>query len=394
MHSSSYSSTKQYSIKDLNQLSFPKTGYPICDLTGQRAQVQLTAKNFTAYYASRELAEQAWHGIMKKIGHLLMPLVQEIQHVGTNDERQRRDHEIKNGKRLVIDFCLKESSKLMSEDNYVLAIPAAVQALKFCKELDGDKSLSVVEPNLHLGQAFLGLKEFNKALENLSLARWIVLNNPNCSERTRSRLHMLVGRVFAAQGNFDSAKEEFASSVYCSSNHNGPESIATSMGYFRLGDVFLAQASIDSALAFFDKVVDIWFKYLSAMHQSKAPEYALRPLKDDVKTLSPTITFEELSEEFIADGQHQLVQILDHRRRILGGRHIAVGEVEYTLALFYFFLLHDLRKAEEYIINALEVYYQQFGEQNPSSVQVREMLAAIRIEIDRQVAQAEIEASK
>ncbi len=96
-----------------------------------------------------------------------------------------------------------------------------------------------------------------------ALARWIVLNAEDCSDRTKSHLHMLIGRVHTAQGNFDGAKPEYANSIYYSSRYFGAESISTAIGYFRLGDVFLAEGNVESALAFFDKVVDIWFKYLT-----------------------------------------------------------------------------------------------------------------------------------
>ena len=242
------SSEREFQIKSLTQLSFPKSGYPKCDLTGARAAVELITPYVTIYYASYELAENAWFGIVKKIDHLIAPLKEEAPIVGTQEERARRLKLIETSKRSLIEYCLSESSNLMSMEKYQLAIPAAVQALKYCEELDGEKSLSIVEPNLHLGQAFLGVKEFSKALENLSLARWIILNNDNCSFKTRSRLHMLLGRVLTAQGSFEEAKNEYSEAIYYSSCYSGAEAVPTSMGYFRLGDVFLAQSSVDPGL--------------------------------------------------------------------------------------------------------------------------------------------------
>jgi hypothetical protein len=76
----------------------------------------------------------------------------------------------------------------------------AYQALKFCKDIDGDKAISLVEPYMQLSQSCLGLKQFSKAEEYLSLARWIVLNTPTCSDKIKTRLHMLKGRVAISQG--------------------------------------------------------------------------------------------------------------------------------------------------------------------------------------------------
>jgi tetratricopeptide (TPR) repeat protein len=160
--------------------------------------------------------------------------------------------------------------------------------LKFSKEIFGDMSVEVVEPYLILAQACLGLQntrqaeEVNRAftmaliltnflsllndLQYLSLAKWIVLNDEKCSDRIISRLHQLLGRLHTFEGHLDQAKEEYARSVFYSAKCFGAEAIATSGGYYSLGAVFLTQGSVESALAYYDKVVDIWYKYLSALH--------------------------------------------------------------------------------------------------------------------------------
>lgn len=374
--------SQDFEIKILNQLSFPKIGYPLCDLTGHRAAVQLLSPHVSLFYASREIAEQAWFGIMSKIGHLIGPLQMDAPLVGTSEERARREKSIEATKRSIIEFCLSESSKLMSMEKYPLAIPAAIQALKFCRDLDGDKSISVVEPNLHLGQSFLSVKEYNKALENLTLARWIVLNRSDeCSNKTRSRLHMLLGRVQYGLGNHEDAKEEFASSIFYSSRDSGPETIATSMGFYRLGEVFLIQGNIDPALAFFDKVVDIWYKYFTNLHRSLDPTFKMLPLKlAETKTFASNTTLEELNDEVISDGRRQLEHIFENRRRILGAKHIAVGEAQYTIGVFEYFLLNNLDLAEECITGASAVYENQLGKNHPSCAHVREMLKIVNTE--------------
>ena len=217
--------------------------------------MQLAAQNCTLYYATEESAEQAWHGIIRKIVHLLPPLLQPAPIVGTQEERHRRTKNISLSKRSLIEFCLTEASNLLSVKKYQLVIPAAIQALKFCQEIDGDKSISSVEPYLKLAHSYLGLNELKKAEEYLALARWIVLNSEECADNTRSHLHMLIGRVNTALGHFDAAKPgeysskiysvficyssdlsmslEYASSIFHSSRCYGAESISTSIGYFR-----------------------------------------------------------------------------------------------------------------------------------------------------------------
>jgi tetratricopeptide (TPR) repeat protein len=377
---------EEYKIQRLNLLAFPRNGIPVCELTGERANVELVTQFITLYYISEELAEQAWLGIIKKIAHLLSPLVQPAPIVGTQEERNRRANNIVLSKRSLIEFCLTESSNLLSVQKYQLAFPAAIQALKFCKEVDGERSVTMVEPYLQLSQASLGLKEFSKAEEYLALARWIVLNTPECSDKTRSRLHMLKGRVGTAEGNFDAAKPDFADGIYYASRCYGAESIVTSIGYFRLGDVFLAQGNVECALAFFDKVVDVWYKYLSEMHTVNITEGSVATNNSSSVTkksggLHPPqsqITNEQLTEENLAEGRSQLEIIFEQRKRLLGNGHIATGEVQYTLGLFEFFLLVNETNAESFIVSALHTYEMQLGQDHPSTRHVSSMLALVQ----------------
>jgi tetratricopeptide (TPR) repeat protein len=289
-----------------------------------------------------------------------------------------------------------------------LAVPAAIQALKFTKEIEGDHSISMVEPYLHLAQASLGIKQFHKAEEYLSLAQWIVLNKQDCSFRLKSKLHMLIGRTKTSLGQFEEAKAEFAKSILYASKALGADSAITSIGYFRMGDVFLAQTKVESALAFFDKVVDIWFKYLSALHNSLDPVHRTglglsdkenarirtgfpkdpqgRPIDNpDKGHANPAVnaaglgigTEYELNEEDLADGRANLEDILDHRRRLLGSTHIATGEVEFTIGLYEYFLLNNVASAEIFLQNAKSVYEVQLGEDHNSTRHVVSVLELI-----------------
>ncbi len=361
---------EEFRIVPLNMLAFKDI--PRCDLTGARSTVQLVTHFNSIYYTNDEMAEQAWFGIIKKIDHLLAPLRQPAPIVGTSEERARRSAATIASKRSLIEFCLTESSNLLSMQKYHLAVPAAIQALKFSKECDGDRSLAVVEPYLQLAQAYIGLEQLDKAEEFLAQARWIVLNSEECEDRVRSRMYMLMGRVNTALGKFEEAKAEFANAIFFMSKFQGAEAVSTSMGYFRLGDVYLAQGSLENALAFFDKVVDIWYKYLSALHD---------PEKDqdiDVGAIVMPKELESLSEEQLADGRSQLDHILDTRKQLLGVGHIATGEIEYTIGLFEFFLLGHEPNAEVFMNSAFQTYKTSLGEAHPSTKHVISVLSLVR----------------
>lgn len=378
----------EYEVKKLNLLAFPRDVFPICEMTGGHATVQLVTQFGQLYYASEEYAEQAWFGIIKKIAHLLPPLMIPVPVVGTQEERFRRANNLIASKRLLVDFCLSETSNLLSVQKYQLAVPAALQALKFCRQIDGTKNMSSVEPFLQLAQAFLGLRELKKAEEYLAQARWIVLNVDNCNDKTRSKLHLLMGRVSATQGDFNGAKVEFAKGIFFASKCYGAEAIATSMGYFRLGEVFLAQDQLEIALDFFDKVVDIWYKYLTGLYTSSEVkrQAALAKISASQNRLVVPIEIDEdiiesLSDEQLSDGRNQLEQILDNRRKLLGSSHITIGEAQCTLGLFDFFLIKMEKSAETHIINALKAYEANYGADHASTKHVQSILSLVQKEI-------------
>lgn len=321
-------------------------------------------------YLNEDLAEQAWQGIIKKIAHLLSPLINPSPMVGTQEERTRRATNTVLSKRSLIEFCLAESATQLSLQKFQYAFPAAIQALKFSKEVDGEKSLSLVEPYLQLSQAVLGMNQLNKAEEYLALARWIVLNHPDCTDQIRSKLYSLKGRVCTAQGNFEAAKEDYAQGIYFASKCYGAESIATALGFYRLGDVFLAQGDMEPALAYFDKVVDVWYKYLCELQAGNA--------QLDRGNKMSSITATQLTEDNLADGRSHLEAIYEHRKRLLGNGHIATGEVQYTIGLFEFLLLGSETAAEGLIVSALQTYELQLGPAHSSTKHVMAMLEVVQ----------------
>ena len=382
----STSDEPEFKILPLNLLAFPRDFMPICEITGEKAKVQLETKFGIMYYVSEEAAEQAWFGIIKKIAHLLPPLMEEAPIIGSQEERRRREENIVLSKRSIIEFCLSEASNLLSVNKYDLSIPAAIQALKFSRDLDGDRAISTVDPLLQISQAYVGKLEVNKAEEYLSRCHWIVINT-HCSDRLKSRMFLLIGRVKASKGDFIEAKKHFSSGIYFASKAFGAEAIATSFGYFRLGEVFLAQGSPETALDFYDKVVDIWYKYLTSLYNNAENKdsngnttSSLNPTKDrhnDSKTQHISQT-EPLSEEQLSEGRNQLELILDNRKRLLGETHITIGESLYTMGLFDFFLLGNETSADNLLESALNSYELNYTSDHPSTKHVKKVFTLVR----------------
>ena len=96
---------------------------------------------------------------------MLSPLMSGAPIVGTHEERIRRSKNIDLSKRSLVEYCLAEASTLLSSSKFQLAIPGAIQALKFSKEIFGEMSVEVVEPYLILAQACLGMQSTRQAEE-------------------------------------------------------------------------------------------------------------------------------------------------------------------------------------------------------------------------------------
>ena len=89
----------EYAVVPLNLLAFPRNQHPKCELTNVNANVQLVTPYCSLYYANEATAEQAWNGIVRKIAHLLAPLIEPPPMIGTHDERSKRVKNINLSKR-------------------------------------------------------------------------------------------------------------------------------------------------------------------------------------------------------------------------------------------------------------------------------------------------------
>ena len=130
----------------------------------------------------------------------------------------------------------------------------------------------------------------------------------------------------------------------------GPEHVDTSGGFFHMANIFYAQNKIDNALAFYDKVVDVWYKFLSLVRNNA--ELA-----------------ETFSEAQLKEGMDMLERIMGTRVKLLGESHIATGEVKYTVGLLLLFL-GKRQAANVYVQAAAEIYKEKLGEAHPSTIDV------------------------
>ena len=227
-------------------------------------------------------------------------------------------------------------------------------SMKLIKDVHGDSNIEIVSSYLLLSEANLGLKRYQSAEEFLSLANWSVLQNPSCSNAVRSQLHRNFGKLYAAQGKHREALDQLSQDVYYSSLLVGPEHVDTACGYFYMADIFYTQSRIESALALYDKVVDVWYKFLASV-------------------LNNTSDMDSLGEAQIAEAQEMLRKILSTREKFLGDSHIATGEAKYTLGLLHLFI-GETPPAMDNITSAAAIYNEHLGPEHPSTKDVEAVL--------------------
>ncbi len=203
-----------------------------------------------------------WFGIHEKICQLLGALRTLRPTLGSEDERQRRNLTVQMSQHALIDLTKNEAQKHLVMGQYELAIPGALQSLRFSMEVYGSGRIELVPAYLLLAESNLGLKRYKVAEEFLLYANWSVLKNPDSSNELKSQLYRNFGKLYASQGRFQDALRQLALDVYYSSLESGPEHIDTAGGYFYLADVFMTQGIVEHALAFYDKVVDVWYRYV------------------------------------------------------------------------------------------------------------------------------------
>ena len=133
-----------YRIEKLNPLAFPKGQDLKCELTGKPALVSLISQFITIHFAAREIATNAWEGVLRKIAHVLGPLLAPPPLAASEEERNKRFESVQATKRALIALCRDEAARHVVQGRYELAIPAAAYALRFGTSIYGEGKVELV----------------------------------------------------------------------------------------------------------------------------------------------------------------------------------------------------------------------------------------------------------
>ncbi|KAI9981289.1 hypothetical protein PInf_008942 [Phytophthora infestans] len=294
----------------------------------------------------------------------------------------------------------RESEELCFLRQLKPAHTKAVAALKLATDNYGKNSLQLVPFYLVLVKISLRERQLKPAEEVLSLVNWLLVKDrkvgvdnstvqtgagasePELPEETKNllviRMNKLYSLLHLEYGAFSEGLQRAAHGAYHCSLLFGPDHLYTSELYFCLGLIFhrMQRAAVrqqqaqpqqesqqrqrelqqrnqqnDSALAMLDKVVDIWYRFLT------------NPPED---TAAWMLEHRRLR---VQEASSMLQQIVSIRQNLLGSKHVATGEVQYTLGLLFLFL-GDHIQAKAFVKQALDIYINALGPEHPSTVDV------------------------
>ncbi|KAJ3227281.1 Zinc finger MYND domain-containing protein 12 [Clydaea vesicula] len=331
--------------KAINPLSNPKGQKFECELCGKPAYIQCKNCRLT-YYCDKDHETIDFRGIHEKICQLIIPLRTPLGDFGSEEERAYREKQTRIRQMNLLEITKIEAHKKLFESQFDLAIPAALQALRFSMDVYGQDSIELVPSYLLLGEASIGLKQFSQAEDYLSLAKWAVLKADSaCHPSIRAQLHRNLGLMFSSQGNYDAALLQLANDIFFSSIAKSPDHITTSGGYFQLGNVFQKLGRLEDATATFDKVISIWKLFL----------------KEKTKFLN---------EAQQAEAVQILTTIHSFRSVHMNSSVTSAAEVMYVLAQLYN-TCNKFDKAKACAERALETYESALGRDHSMTVEVK-----------------------
>ncbi|NXS91635.1 ZMY12 protein, partial [Jacana jacana] len=195
-----------------------------------------------------------WVSIHQRICQLLIPIRTPLPFLLAERERKHGAEQLVKRQKYLADLAQGTAQQFVMEGKHEEALPAALHALRFGRELHGSNSLQLVPAYLLLAEASTGLGRFLEASKYLSQAEWLVLTSPDCGAALQSQLHRGLGLFCTARGNFEQALYHLANDVYLASSAFGLESIQVSGGYFHMANVFFRQNRADVADSLYAEV--------------------------------------------------------------------------------------------------------------------------------------------
>lgn len=347
----------------INQLARNKGVKYTCEITGSPAT--LVCSECPVYFATYDHFDVWWKGIGNLIAQDIVVLRAPPKMIGSEEERKRRAEELMGIRKELLELCTETAQKFLVQGKYELAVPGALQSLKFAIEVFGSEASELVPSYLLLAEANLGLRRLKIAEEFLSLANWNILKHPQASSSMMSNLQRNFGRLYAAQQRYNEALQAFATDIYYSSLEFGPENIRSAPSYFHMGRVFQSHQKAERASSFYTKVVDVYGKFLDTWMRSGTGEQSTEITSVEVEEAV------EIVKHITEYHEKRLESERDADQCRLG---LAEGRQVLGLLLAY---TGDMSTGRDYLNAAVETYQSVLGEEHAKSKQCQKHLETL-----------------
>ncbi|EAN76995.1 TAX-1 [Trypanosoma equiperdum] len=263
-----------------------------------------------------------------------------------------------------------ESRRLLVEGNGEAAAEAGVKTLRLKERFYGKGSVKLVPAHFHLARTNQFLKRYGNAEEILSLAHFIILQNPDEADATiKAELHQTFGLLYAADNKLDVSVKHLTCATYYLSVMNGPEHVLTTFAYFDLANVFATKACMEAAMALYDTVKNIWLKHLrrvlkDIVDETMAAKLVKRYDDDEVTHEVGHASARAFGKENLADVSKMLFGIFSIQKERLTISHPTTARAQFLLGL-YLLWVNKNDEAAEHLLSARTTSQKFYGERHP-----------------------------
>mmetsp|Transcript_61096 Transcript_61096/g.101185 ORF Transcript_61096/g.101185 Transcript_61096/m.101185 type:complete len:447 (+) Transcript_61096:86-1426(+) len=301
-----------------------------------------------------------WNSLETKFQELNSMLNAPSYGLNASLARQKQKQQVESSIEMLLDMAQAEARRLLIEGDAQASVEGGLRTLKLKEAYYGTGSLQLVPCYFHLARTNQYLDKFKQAEEFLSLAQWNILKHPEADVSLKAELHQTFGLLYASDGKLDLALKQLSQATYFLTILNGPSHVLTSFGYFDLGNVFAATSNMDSAMAFYEKVKDIWYDHLTSVFS-----------EDDIEIEHRAPS--SLGDENLQDGLKMIRGIVGLQTERFGLVHPSTGRAELILGLFYRWVGDDPH-GTECMARTLEIHKRVYGAQHQSTMKIRQFV--------------------
>jgi hypothetical protein len=339
---------------------------------------QVSGAALDAEISRLDISTVGWNNLENKFNELQALISAPTSRLNASQARHQQKMTVSKAITKLLDMAQAECRRLLIEGNAKAAVEGGLKTLKLKEEYYGSGSLQLIPAYFHLARTNQFMDKFKRAEEFLSLAQYEILRHPEADVSLKAELHQTFGLLYASDGKLDSALKQLTCATYYLCAMNGPEHVLTSFGYFDLGNVFAAKSHMENAMAFYEKVKDIWH-----MHLTVALRLLLQQGTEQHQDIDAVLQYgtpTAFGDENVQDAVKMLRGIVGLQCERYGQVHPSTAKAEQVLGMFLLWN-GDQTGASEELLRALEICNRVFGERHPTTGEVRALMNRFSMQI-------------